>query len=199
MLETGEAIEDLEVRGSTPRAPDDERVWLCSYVPDMVDDDGTVAGVSIVVRDITDRKRTEDELASLTTELESRVQARTAQVRRLATELTQAEQGERQRIAQVLHDDLQQLLYAVQLKVQMLAGDTDDARRRSLVDEARTVLGPRRADGASAHRRPQPADPAERRVRAGARLGRPTGWRTRTGSTSPSRARKASGSARTCT
>ncbi len=43
-------------------------------------------------------------------ELERRVFERTAQIRALALELTQAEQRERRQLAQLLHDDLQQLL-----------------------------------------------------------------------------------------
>lgn len=38
-----------------------------------------------------------------------------AKIRRLASELTLAEQGERQRISTILHDDVQQRLYALQL------------------------------------------------------------------------------------
>ena len=54
---------------------------------------------------------------------------RTQQVRRLASDLTLAEQRERRRIAQVLHDDLQQFLYGVQVKLQLLA--------KSLSEEAK--------------------------------------------------------------
>ncbi len=69
ILETGESVEDIEVRGTTPRDPDDERDWLCSYVPDL-DADGAVRGISLVVRDITDRKRAERERAEALADLD---------------------------------------------------------------------------------------------------------------------------------
>lgn len=53
--------------------------------------------------------------------LEARVQERTEQVRKLASELTLAEQEERDRIARILHDDLQQRLYAAQIQLSMVA------------------------------------------------------------------------------
>jgi signal transduction histidine kinase len=58
--------------------------------------------------------------------LEGQVEERTQQVRALALKLTMAEQEERRRIAQILHDDLQQLLYGLGMKVNLL--------RRSLAE-----------------------------------------------------------------
>jgi len=42
------------------------------------------------------------------------------QIRALASELTEAEQAERQRISQILHDDLQQRIFAVKLQIASL-------------------------------------------------------------------------------
>jgi signal transduction histidine kinase len=53
-------------------------------------------------------------------DLERRVQERTAQLRSLASELILAEQRERRRIAEYLHDNLQQLLVSSKLSVGML-------------------------------------------------------------------------------
>lgn len=50
--------------------------------------------------------------------LEERVEERTQEVRKLATALTMAEQRERHRIASLLHDDLQQMLYGLQFRIQ---------------------------------------------------------------------------------
>ena len=52
--------------------------------------------------DITDRVRAEQ------------------QIRALASELTSAEQGERHRLAQILHDDLQQRMFAIQMQLSFL-------------------------------------------------------------------------------
>ena len=53
VIETGEPMLNLEVRGSTPAKPKEERCWLVSYYP-LKDDYGTVQAVSTVVQDITD-------------------------------------------------------------------------------------------------------------------------------------------------
>jgi two-component system CheB/CheR fusion protein len=66
------------------------------------------------------RKQAEAQLLDLNENLESQVRARTRQVRDLASALTLAEQRERQRIAGILHDHLQQLLYALLFRMQFM-------------------------------------------------------------------------------
>jgi signal transduction histidine kinase/ActR/RegA family two-component response regulator len=68
---------------------------------------------------------------------------RTNQLRRLALELTRAEERERRRVAQVLHDQLQQLLVGARLHADLMADElsNDDARERMkrvtrLIDES---------------------------------------------------------------
>ena len=77
--------------------------------------------------EITDRKHAEGVLQELNATLDQHVARRTAelaqqtkQLRALAVELTQAEQRERRRLAQILHDQLQQLLVAARMKVGLL-------------------------------------------------------------------------------
>lgn len=53
------------------------------------------------------------------------LQDRAAQLQRLAFELTIAEERERDRIAQLLHDDLQQILVAAQFRLHLLPMETD--------------------------------------------------------------------------
>ena len=65
-------------------------------------------------------RRRQVELRALYETLEQRVAERTETVRRLTAELTRAEQQERQRISQILHDELQQLLYSMQIQLQMV-------------------------------------------------------------------------------
>jgi PAS domain S-box-containing protein len=77
--------------------------------------------------DITQRKHAERELQELNQELEKRVQERTAvaeqrsdQLQKLTAELANAEQKERDRLAHLLHDHLQQLLAAAKMKASIL-------------------------------------------------------------------------------
>jgi signal transduction histidine kinase len=86
-----------------------------------------------------------EELRTLTETLEERVEERTQQLQKrraqlsaVASALTVAEQRERERIAQILHDDLQQLLHALQMRVVMfeeeLGDAVDDEIRKSLAE-----------------------------------------------------------------
>jgi PAS domain S-box-containing protein len=60
------------------------------------------SGISIIATDMTERMRSEEKIRSL------------------ASELTRAEQEERHRISQILHDDLQQRLFAIKAQLVLL-------------------------------------------------------------------------------
>ena len=60
-------------------------------------------------------RASEQELQLLNQSLEQKVLQKTAQVRGLASDLVKVEQRERSRISQILHDDLQQRIYALQM------------------------------------------------------------------------------------
>jgi signal transduction histidine kinase len=95
----------------------------------------------LALSDITKRKKAEDELRQARDELELRVRERTAQLNeraaqlsRLASQLTLAEQKERSRLAQVLHDGLQQLLVAAKLRLGLMQSSEDPAVRREAAE-----------------------------------------------------------------
>ena len=80
-------------------------------------DGDTKGGISIIATDITERVQAEEKIRSL------------------ASQVTIAEQGERQRISQILHDDLQQRLFAIKTQLTFLMNSEDQARNISTVRE----------------------------------------------------------------
>ncbi len=103
--------------------------------------------VANAIRYAIERKQVEEKLKSLNEDLERRVAERTAvaerrteQLRQLATELTLAEQRERRRLAQILHDGLQQTLVAAKLNLSRIGRGRDPleaaAVAAGLIDEA---------------------------------------------------------------
>ncbi len=67
-------------------------------------------------------------------------QARAEQLRELAKQLTQAEQRERQRVAQTLHDHLQQLLVAARMQMSAATGRVTDAAVQATLDRVDDLL-----------------------------------------------------------
>ena len=112
--------------------------------------------LNVYGRDISTRKAAEAALQQLNAELEARVTQRTAelsnaflkvslqseQLRSLASELTLVEQRERSRLAELIHDGLQQLLVSAKLRVTLVERAQDPNARQDcqeigrLLDEA---------------------------------------------------------------
>jgi PAS domain S-box-containing protein len=104
-----------------------QRFWGSGAMIALRDSTGTVQGFAKIIRDYTARKQLEEalhdreaQLRTLNEQLAERIEARTVQLRQLAAEIVLAEQKERERIAQLLHDDLQQLLYGLQIQLNLL-------------------------------------------------------------------------------
>lgn len=119
ILSTGRPIKNREFSGETPRVPGVVRCWNESWYP-VRDRAGAIIGFGAVVEDVTARKRAEDALRKANDELESKVKQRTAELRSLACRLIHAEEAERKRIIDILHDDLQQLLVALGYEIETL-------------------------------------------------------------------------------
>jgi len=112
---------------------DGTKFWGTGAMTALFTPEGNFTGVANVLRDNTHRRKgaealqeSQHQLRALNETLEQRVAQRTAelesksrQVQRLSSELVIAEHRERRRIAQVLHDDVQQLLYSTKMKLVM--------------------------------------------------------------------------------
>lgn len=110
---------------------------------------GRIIGASKIVRDISERLLTEEnlrkrerELQRLNETLEMRVAERTAELqektnklRAMASELASAEHRERKRLAARLHDDLQQLLVAASMQINVVRHQALDGEGREAVDQ----------------------------------------------------------------
>jgi two-component system CheB/CheR fusion protein len=109
--------------------------WIEAHLSPMQE------GIIAVWHDVTAWKEAEAGLRSLNETLEERVVERTTQVRALASTLTLAEQEERRRISQILHDDLQQRLYGIQMRVLSIITDVAANNQSRLSRYAQEVYG----------------------------------------------------------
>lgn len=129
--------------------PDGTVRWLAARGLLYTDEQGRVQRMVGVNYDITEQKERELQLCEMTAQLEQRVRERTAELERsqsrlrtLATQLNLAEQRERKRLADDLHDHLQQLLVFCKFKLsrsKSLEGAGPAAQTIREVDEAVTA------------------------------------------------------------
>ncbi|MBD2500902.1 PAS domain S-box protein [Anabaena azotica] len=61
VMQTGEPILNIEIHGTTKAQPTTEQDWIASYYP-LKDATGQVLGINVMVQDISDRKRYEQQL-----------------------------------------------------------------------------------------------------------------------------------------
>ena len=125
--------------------PDGSLHWVNSQGRIAYEPGGAVRLIGMVI-DITAGKQLELQLINDRDELEQRVKKRTEalsrrtqQLARLSSEMVLAEQRERDRIARVLHDGLQQVIYAAQLVIGRL-GRHGDASVREVAQEVTTLM-----------------------------------------------------------
>lgn len=83
VLETGETITSAQVEANTPGTPYDKHTYLVTYQP-FWGRDGRIAGVSTVIEDATELKRTERQLRTTVRELDHRVKNTLSTVQSLA-------------------------------------------------------------------------------------------------------------------
>jgi PAS domain S-box-containing protein len=132
-------VERLEV---WHRRRDGEPIYIVENIVGRFDEQGRLCEVKGYLFEDTQRKRAEEALHELTATLESRVAERTAeleerarQLQKLTLELSEAEERERERVAQILHDDLQQVLAAAKFHLSRVGGGTGSP------DQSREIIG----------------------------------------------------------
>ncbi len=139
VLETGKPVLNVALSGKTPARPGKKRHWEENLHP-LHGPAGEVAGILVFCEEVTEqvtaRAKLEkkaganlQEIRAAKRELtrkDEEIQKRARQLQRLVLELTRSEESERRRIADVLHDDLQQMLASAKLQAEMLAGTCRD-------------------------------------------------------------------------
>jgi PAS domain S-box-containing protein len=107
--------------------PDRSVHWVADRAVFQCEDQGRRIHMLGVMMDITERKRAEEALREWNATLETRVGERTAelqqrarQLQRLTLEISETEDRERRRMAEILHDDLQQQLAAAKFHLGLL-------------------------------------------------------------------------------
>jgi PAS domain S-box-containing protein len=130
---TGQPQKELETARREGIAPDirwhlrkdGSRVFINGAVHPLRD--GQLNGFVKIGRDETRQRQAEEalhesqkQLQLLNETLEHKVKEKTEEVRQLASDLINTTQRERQRISRVLHDDLQQRIYAILMQLSFL-------------------------------------------------------------------------------
>lgn len=99
--------------------------------------------ILLAFEDATERKQAIREVRKSKDDLEKRVEKQTRQVRKLASRLTKIEEKERTRISDILHDDLQQYLFVIQMNLnsihQQITSEVSNDQLLQEINEAKEL------------------------------------------------------------
>lgn len=127
---------------------DDAVIWADMSTASVRDAQGRPLYCVTHIQDVTDRKQAEEALRRLNERLELQVAQRTEDLRhtvgrlqQLTLELSQAEDRERKRIADILHDDVQQTLAAAKFHLNLLSSEPRSAAEaQEIVEQVKQML-----------------------------------------------------------
>lgn len=124
------------------RCHDGDYRWAIDAGRPWYSERGQYLGYIGSVIDIHDRKKAEEELRRINERLEGLVAERTSQVEALSKALILAEQRERRRFSQALHDDLQQTLFGLEMRAKLLSlGITEEQTAlQPRIDDLRALV-----------------------------------------------------------
>ena len=134
VLDTGEAVREIEIVGETPKAPGVTRTWLENFYP-VPGQCGETVGIGVTVMEITDRKRAEEEVHRLNAELEGRVAERTRELLERTRQLEERNAEQETFLYTASHD-----LRAPLVSILGMAHVVEEALIRSDIDEASFAL-----------------------------------------------------------
>lgn len=135
-IATGEVVDQEEIQ---IERGDGSRRWISVNSMPIRDKNGCVVSGVVTFLDITERKRMEKSLEESRDELEVRVRERTAELERLTAQLRRLnmqlminESTEKDRIATLLHDDVQQLLVGARIQLELITDQVQSAKQETL-------------------------------------------------------------------
>lgn len=103
--------------------------------------------IRTTIMDMTELNQARRQLHSLNADLEKQVAERSAladrrleQVRQLNLDLIRAEQRERRHLAEILHDDLQQVLLGCKYQLSFLRSNKDEKQREEFINQTEETL-----------------------------------------------------------
>jgi len=142
ICQTEQPVFNTEFTGPTASDPHIKRHWGEHWFP-IKNVNGDLIGINVAVDDITERKEVEEMLQKGRERLEGKIAERTArlglvteQLRELTMQLMVTERNERQRIAGILHDELQQFLVGAKIRLESLYQSLNSEDEQGKLDKS---------------------------------------------------------------
>ncbi|WP_372638354.1 PAS domain S-box protein [Fodinibius sp.] len=150
VYETGEPFRGTDMEIMLQRQPNTEKLekrFVDFVYQPLRDADGSINGIFVQGVDLTERHHAREELKAINETLEERVQERTeellsyqSQLRSLASQLSKAEENQRQQLASEIHDNLGQMLALGKMKADLLQNIPDSADSSGAITDLQEVL-----------------------------------------------------------